>query len=207
MKYDRLQTDLVEELRSPGLLGRLRGNEALEILRNILSSAPDDSLTVVDISSANPLQYSFCEHAFGPLFADLGESSLARKYVIIRMKDFHEASFFHGVMRHLGQHSERKASQQTFSQAGYNIKTLEPQEDTIRFVGNLPELVKDVLETVNKKGTTTLREISDMVGSSDEEVISALEDLKRRKFLIDHRDETTGNHEYVSFYRFFRGDE
>ena len=100
MKFrEKYKFNIVEILNSYAVVGMYRGEETWNEIERVMNEVPDYVLVLIDLRQANPLQYVFCQYAFGPLFQAFNSNSWQRKYTIFQMHDFHQPGFFRGVMK------------------------------------------------------------------------------------------------------------
>ena len=101
MEFRKEYINIVEFLNSYAVVGMYRGEETWNEIERVMNEVPDYVLVLIDLRQANPLQYVFCQYAFGPLFQAFKNNEWRHKYTIFQMYDFHQPGFFRGVLKYL----------------------------------------------------------------------------------------------------------
>jgi len=203
-QFRKQEIDIVDLLNSPAVVGMYRGKEAWSELEKQIDGVSDNALVLIDIRRANPLQYEFCQYAFGPLFEALDSGRWLHKYVIFQMYDFHKPGFFRGILKHLGTGLPRKESERGFISAGFYSKLILGDEDLIRFVGDLSEDQERTLDVVNELKEVTTRQVVKKLDLSDETVVDALRFLVSKYFVVGSDAQADTIPHYYSFYKYFQ---
>ena len=202
-KFQKLSIDIVDILKSPAVVGMFRGNEIWSEIEKQLDEVPNDTLVLIDLRRSSPLQYEFCQYAFGPLFEALINGKWPRKYVIFQMHDFHKEGFFRGILKHLQIKLERKEAQKAFESNGYYGKLIIGDEKVITFVGNMDKNQNMILDIVNGMKSVTSKEIVEKSSLSEESVVDALRFLVSKYFIIGfENDQSKTAPVYYSFYQY-----
>ncbi len=186
----------------PDPVGRYRGEGIWNDVKKLLDEVPNNTLALIDVRQAMPLQYTFCQHAFVPLFQALNSGRWSCKYVIFQMYDFHKSGFFRGVLKHLGRELPRKESEKGFIEAGFYTKLTLEDERIIRFIGKLSENQNKVLNVVNEMKVVTAGQVREKLKLSDEIIVDALRFLVEKYFLVGPSTESVPIPKYYSFYNY-----
>lgn len=204
MEFHKGDIDVVSLLGSTAMVGMYRGKEAWGEVEKQMDEVADNTLVLIDIRRANPLQYEFCQYAFGPLFEALNSGRWLRKYVIFQMYDFHKPGFFRGVLKHLGTELPRKESEKGFVSAGFYAKLVVGDDELISFVGSLSENQQRILHVVDEMREVIAGQAVEKSDLSVEIVVDALRFLVMKYFVVgpDVQLDPTP-HYYYSFYKYF----
>jgi len=203
VKFNKSDLDISRDvLNSVALVGMYRGKEAWDAVERLMSELSDNTLVLIDIKRASPLQYEFCQYAFGPLFEALNSGRWLHKYVIFQMYDFHKPGFFRGVLKHLGTELPRKESEKGFVSAGFYAKLVIGDEKLISFVGSLSESQQRILDVVNEMKEVAAKQVVEKLDLSEEIVVDALRFLVRKYFVVGSDRESGPIPRYYSFYNY-----
>lgn len=203
IEFKKEYLDIVQLLNSPAVVGMYRGKETWTKIEKLMDKISDGTVILIDLKQATPLQYVFCQHAFGPLFQALENRRWTRKYVIFQMYDFHKPGFFRGVLKYLGSEIPRKESESGFVSAGMYTKLIIGDEEVINFVGSLNSDEQTILDVVNNLRRVTSRQVAEKTTLAREIVFDALRSLAQKYFIVEHSDES-GQAHYCSFYNYLR---
>lgn len=203
IEFKKEYFDIVKPLNSPVVIGMYRGKEIWTEIEKLIDKISDDTLVLIDLRRANPLQYVFCQHAFGPLFKALKDQRWQHKYVIFQMYDFHKPGFFRGILKHLGSELPRKESESGFVTAGMYAKLIVGDEEKINFIGNLNTNEQTILDVVNEFKQITSMEAAEKTDLAGEIVVDTLRSLVQKYFVVEHVDESSQAYYYYSFYNYF----
>jgi hypothetical protein len=198
----RRDIDIVKVLDSAAMVGMYRGKEVWNQVEIHMDEVADNTLVLIDIRGANPLQYEFCQYAFGPLLENLNSDRWLQKYVVFRMHDFHKPGFFRGILKHLGTDLPRKESESRFVSAGFYAKLIVGDEQRISFIGALNENQVRTLDVVNELIEATARQVVEKLGLPEEMSVDALRFLVRNYFVAMPAAQTDVTHYYYSFYKY-----
>lgn len=202
IEFKKEYLDIVKLLNSPAVVGMYRGKEIWTEIEKLIDEISDDTLVLIDLRQANPLQYVFCQHAFGPLFQALKDQRWQHKYVIFQMYDFHKPGFFRGILKHLGSELPRKESESGFVTAGMYAKLIVGDDKKINFIGNLQANEKNLLDVVNECKQITSIKAAEKTGLAGEIVVDALRSLAQKYFIVEHSDKSGQAYHYYSFYNY-----
>jgi hypothetical protein len=200
--FNKRTIDVVDILHSAAVVGKYRGIEVYGKLEQQMNEISNDTLTLIDIRKANPLQYEFCQYAFGPLFAPVNYERWKQKSIIFQMHAYHESGFFRGILKYLGTQLPRKDSEIGFISSGYYCKLILGDEPSIAFVGYLSDNQKKVLEEVNRKKVNTAKDIVSTLELSVESVAESIRFLVDKSFLMTPGGEKEHVQCYYSFYNY-----
>lgn len=202
-KFEKRNLDIVDVLNSSAVVGMYRGKEAWTAIEELMNEVADGTLVLIDIRRANPLQYAFCQHAFGPLFQALNNQRWQHKYVMFQMHDFHQPGFFRGVLKYLETELPRKESRDGFISAGMYTKVIIGDKELIDFVGQMSTEESTILDVVNDMRETTVRQIVEKTGLSEETIVDDIRALVEKKyFVVGPFDESILPPRYYSFYNY-----
>lgn len=191
-----------EVLRSPIMVGQYRGEEVWGEVENTMEAVSPRTLVLIDIRKAMPLQYTFCQYAFGPLLEALHSNRWKDKYVMFQMYDFHRTGFFRGILKHLRVDLPRKESEREFVAAGFYLKLVIGDKRLITFAGNLTENQEQALLAVNELKEITSRQVIDKLSVSEESVVDALRFLVSKHLIVSHEPRKDSTPKYYSFYEY-----
>jgi len=207
IEFKKEYLDIVKLLNSPAVVGMYRGKEVWIGIEKLMDNVSDGTLALIDLRRANPLQYVFCQYAFGPVFQALISQKWIQKYVIFQMYDFHKPGFFRGILKHLGNDFPRKESETGFVAAGMYAKLIVGDEEKINFIGNLNVNEQIILDVVNNLRQVTSMKAAEKTHLAGEIVVDALRSLAQKYFIVEHSDRTDQVYHYYSFYNYFERSE
>lgn len=202
VEFHKRDIDVVNLLGSAAVVGEYRGKEAWRAIEKQIEEEVDSTLVLIDIRGANPLQYEFCQYAFGPLFQALNSGRWKHKYVMFQMHDFHKPGFFRGILKRLGTELPRKESEKGFISAGFYTKLILGDGELITFVGKLNENQQRTLNVVNELKEATAKQAVERLALSEEIVVDALRFLVNNYFVVTVQG-PPGAITYYSFYKYF----
>jgi len=200
IKFDILIIEFTSRLGSPQVVGKYRGQEAWNEIAEEMDKVVDGTAVLLDIKEANPLEYQFCQYAFGPVFQAFRERRWPNKYIIFRMDTFHKPLFFRGIIKYLGIDLPRKESENGFIRSGYYAKLLVGDDKRIDFIGDLTEQRRRILEFANEVKECTVRQVAEVLKISEETIVDELRFLVREYLLLNNAD--TSHTVYYSFYKY-----
>lgn len=163
-------------------MGRHRGTEIWNYIEEILDDQ-NEQIIIINLVDANPLQYTFCQYAFGPLIELLSKSENSRAYVLFKMKQYHVNSFFHGLLRYFNITSSLEDAKIKFEEHKMHVKILY-DDCKIEYVGQLNRQDSCVLNVINKSNGLSIRSLADACDLTDEAVHESLERLMKFYFII-----------------------
>lgn len=202
IRFNKNEIEVVDLLGSRAMVGMYRGKEAWSAVEKLLDEVTNNTLVLIDIRRANPLQYEFCQYAFGPLFEALNSGRWQHKYLIFQMYDYHEPGFFRGVLKYLGKELLRKESEKGFISAGFHAKLIVGDEPFISFVGSLTENEERILGMVNEMKKVTAKQVVEILNLPEEVTVDALRILLEKYFVIGPDLEPGSPPRYYSFYNY-----
>lgn len=201
-EFKKEYLDIVELLNSSAVVGMYRGKEIWTEIEKLMDRAKEGALVLIDLRRANPLQYVFCQYAFGPLFQALKDRKWAQKYVIFQMHDFHKPGFFRGVLKCIGNELPRKESEAGFVSADMYTNLIIGDENTIDFIGNLNENELIILNVVNDMKAVTVRQVVEQSDLPEEIIVDGLRLLEQKYFIV--MDKYGSATYYYSLYNYFQ---
>ena len=201
VEFKKEYLDIVKLLNSPAVVGMYRGIEIWTEIEKFMENVSDGTLILIDLRRANPLQYVFCQHAFGPLFQALMDRKWIQKYVIFKMYNFHKPGFFRGILKHLGSEYPRKESEAGFISANMHTKLIVGDKDLINFIGNLNANEQIILKVVNDMRDVTVRQVVQESGLTEEAIVDGLRVLEEKYFIVVDKSGSVPH--YYSFYNYF----
>jgi len=201
METKTIFIDVIQNvLQSPVAVGRYRGEEVCRILEDEVKNIKQASLLVVDMRKANPLQYNFCQYAFGPLLQKLQHDKSIP--IIFQMHGHHKPCFFRGVIKYIDISLPRNESEKAFIESGLFTMILLEGENEIQYISRLSSLESEILSFVNETISISQREIIETKKEfQPEDIIDSLRSLDNKGFLLHLSD---GNEEYHSVYQYLK---
>jgi len=183
--------DIVQDIiKTPYTGGRYKGEEVETVLKSRLSRLKASSLLILDFQKANPLDYVFCQYAFGPIIKEIQENS---KPTIFKMQPLHKRCFYRGILKHidksLPRNSTAEESRNIFLSAGlYTIIEADGPED-IEFIGSLTDDESTILSFINERKSVSEREIiraQEML--QPRKIVDSLKSLNKKGFILSPAD-------------------
>jgi hypothetical protein len=203
VQFTKRSVKIADLLNSPIMVGQYRGEEVWGELTKLMDDVLEGTLVLFDIREAMPLQYTFCQYAFGPLLDALNTGKWLNKYVIFQMHDFHRSGFFRGVLKYLRADLPRKEAEKEFAAAGFYVKIIIGDEEPISFVGILTENQKRTLAVVNELKEVTTKEVVEKLCLPEEHVVDALRFLVNKYFIVRSDAQRHTIPHYLSFDKYF----
>jgi len=202
LQFSKIEVDIADLLNSAAMVGMYRGKEVWGEIEKKMNEVLDNSMVMIDIRKANPLQYEFCQYAFGPLFKAFNNGEWPCKYVIFRMYEFHKPGFFRGILKDLGTELPRRESEDGFVSAGFYAKLIVGDIDIISFVGNLDEHKSQTLSVINDMKDATARQMVGKLSLPEEVVVDSLRFLVEKKFIVGPYAQENETPHYYSFHKY-----
>jgi hypothetical protein len=197
VRFDKLVIDVVVDiLKSPATVGPYRGNEVNDYLNKAIEELTENTLLIVDLRKANPLQYNFCQHAFGPLLKRIQERKEKKIFIIFSMYAHHKTCFFRGVLKYIDVDLSRRDPINSFVESGMYAMLLNDGE--INYLSQLNTIEKLIIDFLSKEMHATVRTIEEANGLPTEETVYSLRALQEKGFLL-HNNE---NSKYYSIKNF-----
>jgi hypothetical protein len=195
-----IEIDIVQQiLQSAVAVGRYRGEEVYHAIEKKIKEIDSLSLLRIDITKANPLQYNFCQHAFGPLIKVLQDSKTAR--AIFKMHDHHKACFFRGVLKHIDKALPRNQSEKGFVESGMFTMIMLDNQKEIQYISNLSPTDNEILALINDLKSVSERTIIEQKKETQPaDIIDSLRSLDKKGFIIHGN----GDDQYKSVYEYFK---
>lgn len=190
MDQEKISIDIIKNvLQSPAAVGRYRGHEVSEFLNLQIKTILPKSILIIDIREANPLQYNFCQFAFGPLLKMIQKNKSENIPTIFQMQEHHRPFFFRGVIKYIDKSISRSASEQAFIQSGMFTMLMLEGKNTIEYIANLNFIELEILNFVNESSIISEREIikaKKKIQAAN--IIDALRTLNKMGFIIHHNN-------------------
>lgn len=199
--------DIIENvLQSPMATGSYRGEEVSETLNNTIKSLDTHELLVIDICKAFPLEYSFCEYAFGPLLKKLNENKAENKLIIFHLLKDDEFCFFRGVLKHIDssipRHGSISSAKSAFIESGMFLMMKYDNNNEIQYIAKLLKIEQEILTFVNEKEAVSGRGIIEAKKEFESEtIVDSIRSLKQKGFIVQLED---GDDQYYSIYKYFK---
>lgn len=177
--------------------GRYKGEEVSSLLNNKVSQLTPSSLLIVDFQKANPLDYVFCQYAFGPILKEIQENN---KPTIFKMQPLHKRCFYRGVLKHIDRSLPRNTSLEESEKLflGAELFTMIGTDGTatIDFIGKLDTEENVILKFINEKHSVSERDIIDEQKElQPTKIIDSLKSLNKKGFILNPKD---GSDKYLS---------
>lgn len=201
--------DIANEIKTRVLLGGNLGKRTSRKIIDCFNSLSDESTLLIDITTANVINYNFCSEAIGPLIKllidDKEESKAARKYMMVKVDPVRKIRLLDGILFYIYKKRNTKDSDEAFVEHNLSIKLFNTQTKKIEFIGKLSKLQSDILDLINHKMEISAKDIAATIGITIEEAIgNNLKNLTKQFFVY----ETERNNEvfYCSFNKFIKGE-
>jgi len=182
--------------------GRYKGKEVEKILLDSIAKLNPSSLLIIDILKANPLDYVFCQYAFGSVLQMIQENN---KPTLFKMQPLHMRCFYRGILKHidkgLPRNTQIEESKKIFFETGFftMIKTV---DENIEFIGNLNSDDKSILNFINTKHKVSERDIIDVEKNlQPTQIIESLKSLNMKGFILSPMN---GSDKYCSVYEYLK---
>lgn len=203
MEQKIISIDIIQSvLQSPVAVGRYRGEEVCKILDEQVKEITPNSLLVVDIRKANPLQYNFCQYAFGPLLKMLQGNQSENIPTLFRMHEHHKPCFFRGVLKYVDKSLPRSESAKAFVEAGMFTMILLDGKNEIQYIANLSSLENEILSFVNELKSISEREIIEAKKElQPAHIIDSLRSLYKKGFIVHLKN---GEDQYHAIYQYLK---
>lgn len=181
---------ITEIVKSPSAVGRYRGEEVFEIVNQRVNDLSPDSLLIIDIREANPLQYVFCQYAFGPLLKVLHEKGSENKRFLFQMHEHHRSCFFRGVLKHIDKTIPRNESFNAFIESDMFTLLMIGEEKEIQYISKFNKIETDLLNLINEAENISGREIIDSKKLFDpDSIVDSLRSLNHKGFIVHIKNE------------------
>jgi hypothetical protein len=205
MEQKLIAIDIIQNvLQSSVAVGRYRGEEVWKILDDQVKKITPTSLLVVDIRKANPLQYNFCQYAFGPLLKMLQENKNENIPILFQMHEHHKSCFFRGVLKHIDKSLPRSESEKAFVDAGMFTMIMLDGKNEIQYISNLSSLENEILSFVNELKSISEREIIEAKKERQPAlIIDSLRSLNKKGFIVHLKNESD---QYHSIYHYLKNN-
>jgi hypothetical protein len=201
IKFTSKSINLIQDIiKSPSAVGRYRGEEVFQVLERTINELDNYTLLIIDIREANPLQYVFCQYAFGPLLKILQENGSEKRRFIFQMHEHHKTCFFRGVLKNIDKTILRNESFPAFIESDLFTLLKIGNQTQIEFVSRLSELDRVLLNLINETGTISVRKIIESIKNYEpDSIVDSLRSLNFKGFIIHIKNELD---QYYSLYQY-----
>lgn len=188
MEKKIITIDIIQNiLQAPAAVGSYRGKEVHNFIENEINKLTSNSILVLDFKKALPLQYVFCQYAFGPLLKSLQQDTILP--VVFRMHEHHKQCFFRGVIKHIDKDLSRDESEKAFVKSGMFTMILLDDNVDINFISNLTPIEEKVLNFINSTESISQRNIIEAKENCQpSDIIDSLRSLVRKGFILHLTD-------------------
>ncbi len=206
MKENIISIDIVEDIIKASYTGgRYKGEEVYKLLIGIITNLTPSSLLLIDFQKANPLDYVFCQYAFGPIIHAIQENN---KPTIFKMKLIHKRCFYRGILKHVDRTLPRNTTieetEKIFLGTGLSTMIETGGMENIEFIGNLNSIDKSILKFINESHSVTERDIIDAIEEfQPNKIIESLSSLNKKGFIINPKN---GSDNYCSVYEILKSN-
>ena len=199
MESNLVTIDIIQNvLQSPVAVGRYRGEEVCKIIDDKANNISSLSILLIDIRKANPLQYNFCQYAFGPLINKLQHNKNVP--TIFRMHEHHKACFFRGVLKHIDKNLSRNDSEKVFIESGMFTMLVIDSQTEVKFISSLSHIEEEILYLINHSKVISERDIIETKKEMQPaHIIDALRSLDKKGFILHLKNDTD---QYHSIYQY-----
>lgn len=204
MKENIISIDIVKDIIKASYTGgRYKGEEVNKLLIDRINDLTPNSLLLIDFKKANPLDYVFCQYAFGPILKIIQENI---KPTIFQMQLLHKRCFYRGILKHidktLPRNSTLEDSEKIVFGAGIYLMIETDIEEKIEFVGNLNSDDNSILKYINEIHSVSERDIIDAKKDlQPAKIIESLNSLNKKGFILSPQN---GDGNYCSIYEILK---
>jgi len=204
MKENIILIDIVSDIiKAPYTGGRYKGEEVSKLLNDRITELTPSSLLLIDFQKANPLDYVFCQYAFGPILKVIQENN---KPTIFKMQPLHKRCFYRGILKHidktLPRNTSMEESEKIFLDAGLFTMIATDGNEIIEFIGNLNSTDNLILKFINESHSVSERDIINAKKNfQPNKIIESLNSLNKKGFILNPQN---GNDNYCSVYEILK---
>lgn len=204
MKENIISIDIVSDIIKASYTGgRYKGEEVNNLLTCRITELTATSLLIIDFQKANPLDYVFCQYAFGPILEMIQENN---KPTIFKMQPLHKRCFYRGILKHidktLPRNTTMEESEKIFSGAGLFTMIATDGKENIEFIGNLTPNDNSILSFINESHSVSERDIIDAKNEFQPTlIIESLKSLNKKGFILNP---INGSDNYCSVYELLK---
>lgn len=204
MKEKIISVDIISDIIKTSYTGgRYKGEEVNKLLTNKIDELTASSLLIIDFQKANPLDYVFCQYAFGPILKIIQDNN---KPTVFRMQPMHKRCFYRGILKHIDKTLPRKAtveeSEKIFFDTGIFTMISIVDKENVDFIGKLALNDSSILNYINESNSVSEREIIDAKKEfQPTEIIESLRSLNKKGFILNPKD---GSDKYCSVYKLLK---
>lgn len=201
MEKKIITIDIIQNvLQASAAVGPYRGKEVSDFLEHEVEKITSKSVLVIDIRKALPLQYVFCQYAFGPLLKSLQEGKSLP--TVFKMHEHHKQCFFRGIIKYINKNLPRNESEKAFIESGLFTMILLDNSEDIQYISNLEPLENEILNFVNEAQSISQRDIIEAKTAKEPaDIIDTLRSLDRKGFVLHTKN---GIEEYSSIYHYIK---
>lgn len=184
--------------------GRYKGEEVNNFLDKKVDELTSSSLLKIDFEKANPLDYVFCQYAFGPVIKKIQGSN---KSVLFNMQQVHKRCFFRGILKYvdksLPRNTSPEESERIFQDAGLFTMLMIDKKEVVEYKGNLTLIENSILTLINNSLVVSERDIINSIkDAAPTDIIHSLESLIQKGFILNSKNEANN---YLSIYKLLNG--
>lgn len=206
MKENIITVDIVEDIiKATYTGGRYKGEEVRKILDDIITNLQSSSLLLIDMQKASPLDYVFCQYAFGPIIKVIQGNN---KPIIFKMLLLHKRCFYRGILKHVDKTLPRNTSMEEAEKIflGTSLFTMITTDgkENIEFIGNLNSIDDSILKFINESHSVSERDIINAIKDfQPNKIIESLNSLNKKGFIINPKN---GSDNYCSVYEILKSN-
>jgi len=199
--FTSVRVDIVRDvIESRVLTGKYRGAEVWEKLELTVKETKSDQLLMLDIRLANPLDYPFCQTAFGPLLKFIQQNG-SNKMTLFQMHEYHKSCFFRGLLKFINLDLPRDRSIDGFYSTGM-FAMIMSDPPNIEYVSKLSTTEQELLSLVRKSGSISGR---DIVAAKQElhteDIVDGLRSLTQKGFVLHVKNDTDYYHAIETYLK------
>ena len=181
MKIRRI--DIIDDILGNEVALHRIGQISYDYLIKEISKCKDSTLFVIDLSEANPIDYKFCEIAFGEIY----KNSIKNKKLdfVFKSDKFQLRELITGILDYYKISRNYNTKEiDVFKENNLYLKNIFPNKNNLEFISNLSEDHYEVLRFINKKITVTSIEIQNSITETPDITMPILNKLVEAKFIL-----------------------
>ena len=185
MKIRRV--DIIDDVLIDEIALHYIGQTLFDYLDKELSKHKTSTTFIIDITKANPIDYKFCEIAFGKFYTDsINNEELD---FIFKSDKYNLRELITGILEYLKIRSSSDTNNEidVFKENNLYLKYMNENND-LEYISNLSEDHYRVLNYINNKRTITSNEIQKSITKTPEKTTSILNSLVKAKFVIREKE-------------------
>lgn len=201
ISFKTVTLDVVKEvIQSPVVVGKYRGLEVKEVLDNYTHELNSNSLLLIDLRKANPLDYIFCQYAFGPMLKMLQQKNSDFKLLLFQMHEHHKSCFFRGILKYINKDLPRSKSIEAFIDANLFTMIKVEELDEIQYISKLNAVELEILNYINEAKSISGRYIMEQKTTIPfESISSALHTLNEKGYIVHIKNEDDNYHSIYNY--------